>query len=70
MLSAAKHLAALSMIGLDLSVDAELSSAFEPCLNKLLQPSVGADLSAFAGCSAIPSNLLNLIIGPTRHQPK
>ncbi len=34
MLSAAKHLAALSMTGLDLSVDAELSSAFEPYLKK------------------------------------
>ncbi len=29
-----------------------------------------ADLSAFAGCSGIPLNLLNLIIGPNRHQPK
>src|SRR5260370_345552 len=36
MLSAAKHLAALSMIGLDLSVDAELSRAFEPCLNLII----------------------------------
>jgi hypothetical protein len=40
MLSAAKHLsgwaqrcfAALSMTGVDLSVDEELSSSFEPCL--------------------------------------
>jgi hypothetical protein len=33
-LSAARCFAALSMTGLDLSVEEELSSAFEPCLNK------------------------------------
>ena len=29
-----------------------------------------ADLSAFAGYSTIPVNLLNFIIGPNRHPPK
>jgi len=28
---------------------------------------VGADLSAFAGCSGIPLHLLNRIIGPLHH---
>src|SRR5260370_8335222 len=45
MLSAAKHLsryaqryfAALSMTGRDLFVDEDLSSSFEPCLNKLIR---------------------------------
>src|SRR5260221_6943326 len=40
--SADRCFASLSMTELDLAVAEELSSAFEPCLNKLLQPTVGA----------------------------
>ena len=61
MLSAAKHLAAdcdrpfasLRVTQCDCSNCQGLFFTIETCLNKIIRPSVGADLSAFDGCSDI-----------------